>query len=113
MAYSRINSSSRPPLSINTREYLEASSHYRDKLYHELFQLKDDLESKPKRILWECPHTNDCDIHNCSHYGPHEYIEEDCATGELCSFGIVPDDCVRVGGPKHKQSTEGKCIDIW
>lgn len=73
-------------------------------------------ELKPyfsKRVMWECPHTDDCNIANCHHYGPHEFEEDDCDHDEVCSFGIVPLHCTRVGGPKHKETTEGKCIDIW
>lgn len=86
---------------------LEGLSKYREKTYEEIF-------NKPKKIMWECPHTDECNVSRCVHHGPHEFEEDDCFnTRQLCGFGIVADSCVRVGGPKHKQVTEGKCKDLW
>jgi hypothetical protein len=65
-----------------------------------------------KKVQWLCKEAASCPQETCYHNSPHEW-DEDCYGEVQCSRGIVVDGCCRVGGPKHKQISEGRCKDLW
>ena len=105
---------------VNERE-LRTMSHYRDINFREFFQ-NNLAEKKPvdevyssvqsNKIQWICKEAHNCPQETCYHVHPHEW-DEDCHGEAQCPRGIVVDGCCRVGGPKHKQISEGRCKDLW